>query len=97
MKEFFDRNYYPVLDRLNGRPYALMIAAGSDGSAAARQAERICTGWRLRQLAPTLIVNTPVQTTQQILTPKTGIEDVLVNCATMGRPLTPPMLRISVA
>src|SRR3546814_475219 len=32
MKEFFDRNYYPVLDRLNGRPYALMIAAGSDRS-----------------------------------------------------------------
>src|SRR3546814_8378484 len=40
MKEFFDRNYYPVLDRLNGRPYALMIAAGSVGSPAASQEDR---------------------------------------------------------
>ena len=23
MKDFFDRCYYPVLDRVNGRPYAL--------------------------------------------------------------------------
>ena len=28
MKEFFDRCYYPALDRLNGLPYALLIAAG---------------------------------------------------------------------
>src|SRR5262252_6069251 len=32
MKEFFDRTYYPVLDRINGRPYALLICAGSDGA-----------------------------------------------------------------
>src|SRR5699024_10943785 len=31
MKEFFDRNYYPVLGQLNGRPYALLVSAGSDG------------------------------------------------------------------
>src|SRR3546814_10045633 len=93
MKEFFDRNYYPVLDRLNGRPYALMIAAGSDGSAAARQAERICTGWRLRQLAPTLIVNTRAQTPQEILAPKTVPEDRLEACATMGGTLAALLLR----
>ena len=28
MKEFFDRCYYPVLGRIEGRPYALMICAG---------------------------------------------------------------------
>src|SRR5215475_693203 len=48
MKEFFDRCYYPCLERLNGRPYAAMFCAGSDGTNAARQLARICTGWRLK-------------------------------------------------
>lgn len=70
MKEFFDRNYYPVLEQLNGRPYALLISAGSDGSMAAKQATRICTGWRLQEAAPVLIVNTSAQTPEAILAPK---------------------------
>jgi multimeric flavodoxin WrbA len=51
MKDFFDRNYYAALDRINGRPYAALICAGSDGSNAARQIERIATGWRLKAVA----------------------------------------------
>ncbi|WP_371734612.1 flavodoxin family protein [Allopusillimonas soli] len=70
MKEFFDRTYYAVLDMLNGRPYALMISAGSDGSGAARQAERICTGWRLSPIAPALVVNFRAQTAERIWEPK---------------------------
>ena len=62
MKDFFDRCYYPVLDRIQGRPYAALICAGSDGSNAARQLERIATGWRLKRVAPTLIVCTHAQT-----------------------------------
>jgi len=54
MKDFFDRCYYPVLGRINGRPYGLMICAGSDGTNAARQASRIATGWRLRDVAEPL-------------------------------------------
>ena len=46
MKDFFDRTYYAVLDGINGRPYAALICAGSDGQNAARQIERIATGWR---------------------------------------------------
>lgn len=84
MKEFFDRNYYPVLDQLNGRPYVLMISAGSDGSAATRQAERICTGWRLAQAAPSLIVNTDAQTPQAILAPKTLTAQNQADCAEAG-------------
>ena len=52
MKDFFDRCYYPVLGQANGRPYAVMICAGSDGRNALRQVERIATGWRLKQIAP---------------------------------------------
>jgi len=51
MKDFFDRTYYAALDRLNGRPYAVLICAGSDGRSAAQQIERIATGWRLRRIA----------------------------------------------
>ena len=71
MKDFFDRSYYGVLDQLNGRPYASVICAGSDGSNAARQIARIATGWRLREIAPPLIICTHAQTTEQILAPKT--------------------------
>ena len=51
IKDFFDRCYYPVLGRINGRPYGLLICAGSDGASAARQAVRVATGWRLRAVA----------------------------------------------
>ena len=37
MKDFFDRSYYGALDRIEGRPYASLICAGSDGHNAARQ------------------------------------------------------------
>ncbi|MFA5912324.1 MAG: NAD(P)H-dependent oxidoreductase [Burkholderiales bacterium] len=70
MKDFFDRNYYAVLERLNGRPYASLICAGSDGANAARQIERIATGWRLKPVAAPLIVCTHAQTPEDILRPK---------------------------
>lgn len=70
MKDFFDRCYYPVLDRIQGRPYAVLVCAGSDGSNAARQIARIATGWRLRPAAEPLIVCTHAQTPAQILAPK---------------------------
>jgi multimeric flavodoxin WrbA len=35
MKDFFDRSYYGVLDRIQGRPYASLVCAGSDGHNAA--------------------------------------------------------------
>ena len=71
MKAFFDRNYYAVLDQLNGRPYGLIISAGSDGAGAQQQAERICTGWRLQAIAPSLIVNTAAQSPAEIVALKT--------------------------
>ena len=87
MKDFFDRCYYPVLDRIQGRPYAVMVCAGSDGSNAARQMERIATGWRLKAVAPALIVCTHAQTPEQILAPKTlGAKD-LTRCSELGEGL----------
>ena len=37
MKEMFDRCYYALLGQVAGRPYATIIAAGSDGSGAQAQ------------------------------------------------------------
>lgn len=84
MKDFFDRCYYPVLGQLNGRPYAAMICAGSDGQNALRQLERIATGWRLRPAAPGLIVCTHAQTPERILAPKQIGADDLARCAELG-------------
>ena len=70
MKSFFDRCYYPCLGALNGRPYAMIVCAGSDGTNAVAQAERIAMGWRLRQIAPSVIICTDAQTADAILAPK---------------------------
>lgn len=87
MKDFFDRTYYPALGRIEGRPYALLICAGSDGQNAARQLARIATGWRLRAVAEPLIVLTHAQTPETILAPKTIAPDALARCADLGQAL----------
>ena len=87
MKAFFDRTYYPCLERLNGRPYAAMIAAGSDGTGAARQLTRIATGWRLKPVAETLIVGTSAQTPEAILAAKTLTEAQLAPARELGAAL----------
>ena len=70
MKDFFDRTYYPALECISGRAYAAIVCAGSDGSNAVRQIERIATGWRLRSIAAPLIVCTHAQSSAEILAPK---------------------------
>jgi NAD(P)H-dependent FMN reductase len=87
MKDFFDRSYYAVLERIEGRPYASLICAGSDGTGAARQIERIATGWRLRAVAPPLIVRTQAQTPQEIMRPKTLAPADLARCEELGATL----------
>jgi multimeric flavodoxin WrbA len=84
MKSFFDRTYYPVLDRIQGRPYALMICAGSDGRSALRQVERIAAGWRLKPIAEPLLVCTHAQTPEAIQAPKTIAADDLQRCEDLG-------------
>ena len=87
MKDFFDRVYYAALDRLNGRPYALMICAGSDGQNAAQQIERIATGWRLKAIAQPLIVCTHAQTPEAILALKQISASSLQQCEELGATL----------
>lgn len=84
MKDFLDRVYYPCLDRVNGRPWALLVCAGSDGTGTIRQAERIATGLRLRRVADPVLVITYAQTPEAILAPKTIGEDELARCERAG-------------
>lgn len=92
MKEFFDRNYYDVLDRIAGRPYGLLIAAGTDGTGAQRQIERIATGWRLRPIAPAVIGRNGAQTPEAILAPKCIAPDIRAQCEEMGGTLAATLL-----
>ena len=84
MKEMFDRTYYPVLGRIEGRPYATIIAAGSDGEGAQRQIDRIATGWRLKRVADEMIVNFAAQTPEAIMATKSVPEEVLERCKELG-------------
>ncbi len=87
MKEMFDRAYYPVLGQIEGRPYATLIAAGSDGEGATRQIDRIVTGWRLRRVAEPCIVNLAAQTPEAIAAPKVVPDKALNQCREIGAAL----------
>lgn len=85
MKEFFDRCYYPLLGQIEGRAYTTAIAAGSDGTGAERQIERIVTGWRLRRIAAGLIINLGAQTPGEILGLKAVPAESLGKCHDLGQ------------
>lgn len=87
MKEMFDRCYYPLLGRIEGRPYATIIAAGSDGHGAQAQLDRIVTGWRLRRVSEPMIVNLGAQTPEQIAAPKTVPQQSLACARDLGAAL----------
>lgn len=87
MKEMFDRAYYPLLGRIEGRAYATIIAAGSDGAGAERQIDRIVTGWRLKRVADGMIVNLAAQTPEAIAAPKTVPADALAAAHDLGAAL----------
>lgn len=87
MKEMFDRAYYAALGQIEGRPYATLIAAGSDGYGAQRQIDRIATGWRLRRVADPLIVNLAAQSPEAIMAPKQVPAAALEQCREIGAAL----------
>ena len=90
-ERFLRPHVLPGAGIINGRPYATLICAGSDGHNAARQITRIATGWRLRPIAEPLIVCTQAQTPEAIQAPKVIGHDDLARCGELGAALAAGM------
>lgn len=55
MKDFLERVFYPCEGKVNGRPWALFVGAGQDGSGAVNSVERIVAGLRLEKKSEAII------------------------------------------
>ncbi|MGI9235027.1 MAG: flavodoxin family protein [Woeseiaceae bacterium] len=57
MKYFLDRVFYACEGKVNGRPYALFVRAGNDGSGAISSMHRILTGLAVREVQEPLLIS----------------------------------------
>jgi multimeric flavodoxin WrbA len=55
MKDYLERVFYPCEGKVNGRPWALFVGAGQDGSGAVASVERIVAGLRLEKKSEPVI------------------------------------------
>jgi multimeric flavodoxin WrbA len=56
MKDFLERIFYACEGKVEGRPWALFVGAGQDGSGAVTSVERIVTGLRLKKICEPIVV-----------------------------------------
>ena len=75
MKDFLERVFYDCERKIEGRPWALFVSAGQDGSGAITSVERIVTGLRLRK------VREPILALREV-TP-----EILAQCEELGATL----------
>ena len=85
-KDFFERVYYPCEHRVEGKPYTVIVCAGTDGSGAMFQTDRIATGLRLRKVLPGLIHKSGLTAKPQVVP-----SEVLDECRELGETLAAGM------
>ena len=81
-KDFFERVFYPCEHAVEGKPYTVIVCAGTDGSGAMHQTDRIATGLALRKVLPGMVWKSGVTAQPQSVPP-----DVLAQCAEIGATL----------
>lgn len=55
IKDFFDRTYEEVREKVSGKSYAVVISAGNDGTGALTSIERIIAGYKLKKVQEPII------------------------------------------
>ena len=78
-KDFFERVYYACEQRVEGKPYSVLVCAGTDGTQAMLQTDRIATGMRLRKVHPGIIYKSGVTAQAQVVP-----QHVLTQCGEIG-------------
>jgi len=81
-KDFLERVFYPCEHAMEGKPYSVIVCAGSDGEGAMRQTDRIITGLRMRKVLPGLVYRSGV-TAQPVQIPAA----TLAQCHELGATL----------
>ena len=56
MKYFLDRVFYPCEDKVAGKPYALFVRAGNDGTGAISSIHRILTGLAVKEVQEPVLI-----------------------------------------
>ena len=81
-KDFFERVYYPCEHGVEGKPYSVLVCAGTDGTGAMFQTDRIATGLKLRKVHPGIVYKSGV-TAQAHVVP----DEILAQCTELGATL----------
>jgi NAD(P)H-dependent FMN reductase len=81
-KDFFERVFYPCEHAVEGKPYTVIVCAGTDGAGAMMQTDRIATGLSLRKVLPGIVWKSGVTAKPQVVN-----AEVLAQCRELGATL----------
>ncbi|MEO6565187.1 MAG: NAD(P)H-dependent oxidoreductase [Casimicrobiaceae bacterium] len=79
IKDFLERVFYPCEHAMAGKPYSVIVCAGTDGQGAMLQTDRIIKGLAMRKVLPGLIHRSGV-TARPVIIPAAVLED----CRNLG-------------